>query len=50
MYKVDVLTDLQKLQSANMKFVDWLKIRFNEFNLSVCKLLISTVLQRLKQQ
>ena len=43
MHKVDVLTDLPKLQIVNKKFVEWLKMTFNDSNLSVCKLPTSTV-------
>ena len=35
MHKVDVLTNLPKLQFVNKTFVEWLK---NESNLSLCKL------------
>lgn len=44
MHKVDVLTDLPTLKFANMKSVEWLKMSFNDFNLSVCKLPTSTVI------
>ena len=44
MHKVDVLTDLPKLQFViNKKFVEWLKTSFNDSNLTVCKLPTSTV-------
>ena len=43
MHKVDVLTDLPKLKFVNKKFVEWLKMSFNDSNLSVCKLPTSTV-------